>query len=168
MQTYHFFTPTPVGSLLIAGTTDFIHTLHICDSADTNLPLHEKAALPDIFLQCISEFEAYFAGSLQAFTIPISQPGTAFQQSVWSKLLTIPYGHTTTYLQLAKDLQNPKAIRAVGTTNGKNQLWVVVPCHRVIGSNGTLTGYAGGLWRKKWLLEHESKHRFGAQGKLFS
>lgn len=167
METYHFFTPTPVGSLLISGTTDHINTLYICDAVDTSLPLLSAAALPDIFLQCIAEFEAYFAGARKEFTIPISQTGTPFQQSVWSKLLTIPFGHTTTYLQLAKDLQQPKAIRAVGTTNGKNQLWVVVPCHRVIGSNGTLTGYAGGLWRKKWLLEHESKHRFGAQGQLF-
>jgi methylated-DNA-[protein]-cysteine S-methyltransferase len=167
MNTFNFFTPTPVGSLLISGTTDVITTLHICDTTTTTLPLHAKSELPDIFLQCIAEFEAYFAGSLKSFTIPISQPGTPFQQSVWSRLLTIPYGHTTTYLQLAKDLQNPKAIRAVGSTNGKNQLWVVVPCHRVIGTNGTLTGYAGGLWRKKWLLEHESKHRFGTQGQLF-
>lgn len=162
METYHFFTPTPVGSLLIAGTSTFINKLHICDAPDTSIPLLSRSELPDIFLQCISEFDAYFAGALKEFTIPIAQPGTPFQQSVWDKLLTIPYGATTTYLQLAKDLQNPKAIRAVGTTNGKNQLWVVVPCHRVIGSNGTLTGYAGGLWRKKWLLEHESK-----QQKLF-
>lgn len=167
MEQYHYFTPTPVGSLLITGTDTTINALSIRDNDKTDLPLLQRSALPDVFLQCIGEMEAYFAGSLRDFTFPFEQAGTLFQQSVWEKLLTIPYGQTTTYLQLAKDLNHPKAIRAVGTTNGRNQLWVVVPCHRVIGSNGALTGYAGGLWRKKWLLEHEMKHRFGAQGQLF-
>lgn len=167
MEQYHYFTPTPVGSLLIIGTDRMINALSIRDNDKTDLPLLSKTELPDVFRQCVAEMEAYFAGSLRKFTMPVSQEGTPFQQSVWEQLLNIPYGQTTTYLQLAKDLNNPKAIRAVGTTNGRNQLWVVVPCHRVIGSDGTLTGYAGGLWRKKWLLEHEMKHRFGEQGQLF-
>ena len=163
METYHYITPTPVGSLLIKGNEQEINALHVMDNDSTDLPLLAKNELPDVFLQAIAEMEDYFGGSLRQFTFPFSQPGTPFQQSVWDKLLKIPYGHTISYMQLAKSLNNPKAIRAVGTTNGKNQLWVVVPCHRVIGSNGALTGYAGGLWRKKWLLEHESKYKFGGQ-----
>lgn len=167
MEQYYYFTPTPVGSLLIIGTNTAINALSIRDNDKTDLPVLSKTELPDVFVQCVAEMDAYFAGSQEGFTFPIAQEGTPFQQAVWDRLLTIPYGQTTTYLQLAKDLNNPKAIRAVGSTNGRNQLWVVVPCHRVIGSNGTLTGYAGGIWRKKWLLEHEMKHRFGSQGQLF-
>ncbi|WP_235643578.1 methylated-DNA--[protein]-cysteine S-methyltransferase [[Flexibacter] sp. ATCC 35208] len=167
MEQYYYFTPTPVGSLLIIGTNKAINALSIRDNDKTDLPVLSKTELPDVFVQCVAEMDAYFAGSQKGFTFPIAQEGTPFQQSVWDRLLTIPYGQTTTYLKLAKDLNNPKAIRAVGSTNGRNQLWVVVPCHRVIGSNGTLTGYAGGIWRKKWLLEHETKHRFGSQGQLF-
>ncbi|HEY0612228.1 MAG TPA: methylated-DNA--[protein]-cysteine S-methyltransferase, partial [Chitinophaga sp.] len=82
---------------------------------------------------------------------------------VWQQLLTIPYGATISYMQLAKQINNPKSIRAVGSANGSNHLPIVVPCHRVIGSNGALTGFGGGIWRKKWLLEHEWKHRYGTQ-----
>jgi methylated-DNA-[protein]-cysteine S-methyltransferase len=148
---------TPVGALTIIGDTQTINELTFKEGiAITHDPL------PDSFRQCIEELEAYFAGSLQQFTFPIVQPGTVFQQTVWQQLTMIPYGQTISYLQLAKRINNPKSIRAVGTTNGKNRIAIVVPCHRVIGSDGSLTGYAGGIWRKKWLLEHEMKQKFGS------
>nr|WP_262892233.1 methylated-DNA--[protein]-cysteine S-methyltransferase [Mucilaginibacter glaciei] len=89
--------------------------------------------------------------------MPLKQRGTDFQQLVWQELLTIPYGNTITYSRQSHQMKNPLAIRAIAAANGKNNLWVIVPCHRVIGSNGSLTGYAGGLWRKKWLLDHEAR-----------
>jgi methylated-DNA-[protein]-cysteine S-methyltransferase len=163
MHTSHtHIIPTPVGPLTIIGDKQAINTLTFKEGIT---PSHES--LPDSMLLCIEELEAYFAGGLQQFTFPIAQPGTEFQQTVWQQLTTIPYGQTISYLQLAQRINNPKSIRAVGTTNGRNRIAIVVPCHRVIGSNGALTGYAGGLWRKKWLLEHEMKQKFGGNGKLF-
>jgi methylated-DNA-[protein]-cysteine S-methyltransferase len=88
----------------------------------------------------------------------LDQQGTAFQKNVWNQLRSIPYGETVTYLKIAELIGNQKAVRAVGAANGKNKISIIVPCHRVIGQNGTLTGYAGGLWRKKWLLEHEKRY----------
>ena len=98
------------------------------------------------------------------FDLKLNPKGTDFQKNVWNALLEIPYGKTISYLELSKTLGNVKAIRAVASANGKNPLWIVIPCHRVIGSNGDLTGYAGGLHRKKWLLEHERPVK---QGSLF-
>ncbi|PWV57074.1 methylated-DNA--[protein]-cysteine S-methyltransferase [Chitinophaga sp. S165] len=148
---------TPVGALTIIGDAQAINELTFKEE----LPV-THGPLPDTFRLCIEELEAYFAGSLQQFTFPIAQPGTAFQQTVWQQLTMIPYATTISYMQLAKRINNPKSIRAVGTTNGKNRIAIVVPCHRVIGSDGSLTGYAGGIWRKKWLLEHEIKQKFGS------
>jgi AraC family transcriptional regulator, regulatory protein of adaptative response / methylated-DNA-[protein]-cysteine methyltransferase len=105
-----------------------------------------------------SELTAYFEGKLTKFSVPIVTPGTAFQQDVWRALLDIPYGSTASYQQQAVRLGRGPAIRAVASANGMNKLAIIVPCHRVIGSDGTLTGYAGGLWRKQWLLDHEKKH----------
>ena len=112
---------------------------------------------------CIQQLDEYFAGKRNQFELPVSHPGTAFQKNVWNELLQIPYGRTISYLELSKRIGNVKAIRAVGTTNGKNKICIIVPCHRVIGSNGDLVGYGGDLWRKKWLLEHEAKFEFGVQ-----
>lgn len=148
---------TPVGPLTIIGNAEAINALTFKEGIAVT---HEP--LPDTLLLCIEELEAYFAGGLQQFTFPVAQPGTEFQQTVWQQLTMIPYGQTISYLQLAKRINNPKSIRAVGTTNGKNRISIVVPCHRVIGSDGSLTGYAGGIWRKKWLLEHEMKQKFGS------
>lgn len=110
---------------------------------------------------CIQQLQAYFEGKRKDFDFPFRQKGTEFQASVWAELLNIPFGKTISYLELSKRIGNVKAIRAVGTTNGKNQLCIVVPCHRVIGANGSLVGYGGDLWRKKWLLEHEAKFASG-------
>ncbi len=104
----------------------------------------------------VEQLEAYFAGELTAFEIPMTMRGTDFQRRVWTSLCEIPYGETISYGELARRVGNPKASRAVGLANGRNPLAIVVPCHRVIGADGSLTGYGGGLERKVWLLEHES------------
>ena len=107
------------------------------------------------------QLDEYFSGSRKSFDLPLQQSGTSFQQKVWELLLQIPFGKTISYNELSKQYGDLKAIRAVASANGKNNLAIIVPCHRVIGSNQSLTGYAGGLWRKKWLLEHEAKHHSG-------
>jgi len=158
MDTCHHIFQSPIGPLGLAGNDQYISNILF------EPPVIENTdQLPDIFLQCLEELEAYFAGSRRGFSFAMQQTGTDFQQSVWQQLLTIPYGTTISYMQLAKQINNPKSIRAVGSANGSNHLPIVVPCHRVIGSNGSLTGFGGGIWRKKWLLEHEWKHKYGTQ-----
>ncbi|MCL6266784.1 methylated-DNA--[protein]-cysteine S-methyltransferase [Flagellimonas myxillae] len=112
--------------------------------------------IPEVLEDAVYQFREYFEGQRRNFDLKLSPVGTPFQKKVWELLQEIPYGKTISYLELSKRLGDPKAIRAVAAANGKNPLWIIVPCHRVIGSNGDLTGYAGGLHRKKWLLEHES------------
>lgn len=156
--TYH---QTPVGICQITEQENFITRIHITDET------HE-VTLPTTALlkQVILELDEYFAGTRKAFTFAIKQPGSDFQQQVWQELLKIDYGKTITYSQQSLHMKSPLAIRAIAAANGKNNLWIVVPCHRVIGSNGKLTGYAGGLWRKQWLLEHEARILGQGQTKL--
>jgi methylated-DNA-[protein]-cysteine S-methyltransferase len=120
--------------------------------------------VPSCLRACITQLEAYFHGTRQSFELKLDLEGSPFQIAVWNELLKIPYGHTISYLDLARRMNNEKASRAVGGANGHNPVSVIVPCHRVIGSNGRLVGYRGGLKRKKWLLEHE--HAF-SQRDLF-
>jgi len=108
-----------------------------------------------VLKQAVSEFQEYFSGTRQMFEVPLAATGTEFQQKVWQALTTIPFGTTWSYQDLANAIGNPKAVRAVGLANGKNPISIIVPCHRVIGKNGTLTGYAGGIERKEGLLKHE-------------
>lgn len=143
---------SPVGLLAIRGTAEYISAVSFTDGDKKDVATINAPAL---LHTCVQQLQEYFRKEREVFDLPVKQPGTDFQQTVWHYLTTIPYGHTITYLALAKRVGNVKSIRAVGTTNGKNQLAIVVPCHRVIGSGGTLTGYAGGLWRKQWLLDHE-------------
>jgi methylated-DNA-[protein]-cysteine S-methyltransferase len=119
--------------------------------------------MPQMVINCIEQLIQYFQGERRIFELPINQHGTAFQQEVWSELMTIPYGKTISYLELARKTGDLKATRAVANANGKNNVAIIVPCHRVIGSNRELVGYGGGLWRKKWLLEHEAKVAHGVQ-----
>lgn len=119
--------------------------------------------MPPMLIQCVEQLIQYFNGQRRIFELPLSQEGTPFQQEVWNELLTIPYAKTISYIQLAIRTGDPKATRAVASANGKNNIAIIVPCHRVIGSNGQLIGYGGGLWRKKWLLEHEMKVAYGVQ-----
>lgn len=143
-----FFT-TPLGNAKILGDTNGIASITIIDQGELS------AEIPSVLQQAVTELQEYFEGKRTDFTFKINPEGTPFQQKVWQGLLAIPFGKTMSYLQLAQKLGDVKAIRAVASANGKNPLWIVVPCHRVIGTDGSLTGYAGGLWRKKWLLEHE-------------
>jgi methylated-DNA-[protein]-cysteine S-methyltransferase len=119
----------------------------------------ETENIPLSLLDCVQQLQEYFAGSRTAFSLKLNPKGTSFQKKVWNELQNIPFGKTITYLELSKRLGDVKAIRAVASANGKNPIWIVVPCHRVIGSDGSLTGYAGGLHRKQWLLEHESPNK---------
>jgi methylated-DNA-[protein]-cysteine S-methyltransferase len=113
--------------------------------------------------QCTEELIEFFNGKRKKFDIPVCQSGTAFQQRVWNELVNIPFGKTISYLELARMLGDEKVIRAAAQTNGKNKIAIIVPCHRVIGSDKSLVGYAGGLWRKKWLLQHEFRITHGIQ-----
>ena len=148
---YHSYIDSPVGPIEISGDDDFVSTVVFVNEvkADTEL-------LPRVIRECKQQLEEYFAGTRADFSLKLSQSGTDFQRQVWTELCNIPYGKTISYLQLAKNLGDAKSIRAVGTANGRNNLAIIVPCHRVIGSNGTLVGYAGGLDKKKWLLDFEA------------
>jgi len=154
---YISYYSSPVGLLKISAAEDHILSVQFCDNMEE--PDHTHYLVQN----CIEQLDAYFKGTLIAFNLPLKQTGTPFQQKVWAQLCSIPYGKTISYLSLSKALGDTKAIRAVGTANGRNQIAIIVPCHRVIGSNFKLVGYAGGLWRKKWLLEHEAKHFAGVQ-----
>jgi methylated-DNA-[protein]-cysteine S-methyltransferase len=152
---------TPVGIARITEDEGFISSISALDEE------HEVTSPSTPLLQAaITQLDEYFAGSRKTFDIPIKQQGTPFQQQVWEQLLQIKYGSTITYAQQSNQMNSPLAIRAIAAANGKNSLWIVVPCHRVIGSDGSLTGYAGGLWRKQWLLEHEARTLGIGQTKL--
>ncbi len=116
-----------------------------------------------VIKKCIKQLDEYFSGKRKRFDLRLTFSGSAFQRQVWNELLNIPYGKNISYLTLSKRIENIKAIRAVGTANGSNKICIVVPCHRVIGSDGSLVGYGGDLWRKKWLLDHEAKIAHGVQ-----
>jgi methylated-DNA-[protein]-cysteine S-methyltransferase len=158
---------SPLGVLEIRGTGSAISAILFINSwkgAKVNEDvLSFVKPKSTIVKNCIKQLDEYFDGKRTEFNIHISQVGTEFQQSVWEELAKIPYGRTISYHDLSKRIGNAKAIRAVGSANGNNSICIVVPCHRVIGSNGDLIGYGGDLWRKKWLLEHESKVANGVQ-----
>ena len=141
---------TPLGIAKIMGDENGISLISVSDEGDVS------SIIPIVFQEAVSQLNDYFEGKRTHFTLKLNPLGTYFQQKVWKGLLEIPFGKTMSYLELSKKLGDVKAIRAVASANGKNPLWIVVPCHRVIGTDGSLTGYAGGLWRKKWLLEHEN------------
>ncbi|MFL9830095.1 methylated-DNA--[protein]-cysteine S-methyltransferase [Flavobacterium sp. ST-87] len=141
---------TPLGIAEITGDENGISIISITDEGEIS------SEIPAVLQEAVTQFRDYFEAKRTDFTFKLNPSGTEFQQKVWQALLEIPFGKTMSYLDLSKKLGDVKAIRAVASANGKNPLWIVVPCHRVIGTDGSLTGYAGGLWRKKWLLEHEN------------
>lgn len=147
---------SPIGVIEIVGTEEAIVSILFTDSDVV------KNGLTDLTFQvvkdCCRELDEYFSGTRKEFTVPYENEGTEFRRNVWQALTEIPYAQTASYRDIARFIGNEKAVRAVGTANGKNKLSIIIPCHRIIGSNGTLTGYAGGLWRKEWLLAHEQKH----------
>jgi methylated-DNA-[protein]-cysteine S-methyltransferase len=144
---------TPVGLVAITGTKAGVSAITCLDIPENTVPDDEP--MPEPVQDAFDQLTEYFAGTRQAFDFLTAPQGTPFQQSVWKALLTVPFGKTLSYLTLSRQLGDEKAIRAVAAANGRNPLAIVIPCHRIIGSNGSLTGYAGGLWRKQWLLEHE-------------
>jgi methylated-DNA-[protein]-cysteine S-methyltransferase len=152
---------SPVGLLKISGTDDYISEVSFHDTSQK--PEGKKKHFPPMLIHCVEQLIQYFNGQRRQFELPIHQTGTPFQQEVWGLLMQIPFGKTISYLDLAKKTGDTKATRAVANANGKNDVAIIIPCHRVIGSNRDLVGYAGGLWRKKWLLEHEAKVAYGVQ-----
>jgi methylated-DNA-[protein]-cysteine S-methyltransferase len=166
---------TPAGATLPTTITTTMHspigplTLTAVGGVLTGVHMHEQRHIPKIPEECerddgglahvVEQLDAYFAGELLDFDVPMEMHGTEFQRRVWTALCDIPYGETISYGELARWVGNPKASRAVGLANGRNPVAIIVPCHRVIGADGSLTGYGGGLDRKVWLLEHETAHR---------
>ncbi len=153
------FINSPLGITKITGDDQGIMEISIREH-DASV----SASVPASLIDAAVQLQEYFDGTRTSFTFAINPQGTDFQKRVWTELLTIPFGKTASYMEITKKLGDVKAIRAVAAANGKNPLWIVVPCHRIIGTDGSLTGYAGGLWRKKWLLEHENP---SAQQSLF-
>lgn len=145
---------SPLGYTKVIGDENGIASVTVLNSEEKITDI-----IPIVLEDCVTQLNQYFKGKRKQFALKLNPQGTDFQKKVWDALLTIPYGKTCSYLELSKQLGDVKAIRAVANANGKNPLWIIVPCHRVIGSNGSLTGYAGGLHRKQWLLEHESPYK---------
>ena len=167
MEVEHTVVESPVGPLTLVRSPEGLCGLYM--HLQRHLPGSDRFG-PRVdtgFAAVTAQLGEYFAGERTEFTVPLAPTGTEFQRRVWSALRTIPYGETRTYLQLAEQLGNPAAIRAVAAANGRNPIGIVVPCHRVIGSDGALTGYAGGLERKRFLLALESPAAVGVQDGLF-
>jgi methylated-DNA-[protein]-cysteine S-methyltransferase len=151
---------SPVGPLLLAGDADALHVLSFgVGSRPREIDAHWMPDTKGVLKGVRKELDSYFAGRLKVFTTALAFHGTVFQNAVWKQLTRIPYGETISYLELAKRINNPKAVRAVGLANGANPIAIIVPCHRVIGSNGSLTGFGGGLPTKRALLELEKGQR---------
>lgn len=142
---------TPLGPALIEGDHRGISGISI-----THDPVEITPEVPELLTEAALQLEAYFSRDLRTFNLKINPEGSVFQKKVWALLSEIPFGKRISYLELAQEFGDTKAIRAIASANGKNPLWIVIPCHRVVGRDGSLTGYAGGLWRKEWLLNHEA------------
>ena len=154
---------SPLGLIEISGKENSITSLYFVEEGLNN------QFKSNLYLEnCAAQLDEYFNGKRKDFDLKLEPEGSDFQRKVWNELLKIQYGETKSYLQMSKLIGDVLAIRAVANANGKNKISIVIPCHRVIGSNGSLTGYAGGLWRKKWLLQHEQKFNRGEkQTELF-
>ncbi len=160
---YTAFYSSPIGLIEINSTEKAISSVLFVEQKLT--PASDT--LPDCLAACVEQIDEYFKGGRKNFDVSLLMEGTAFQQQVWQELTSVPFGKTTSYIALARKLNNPNAVRAIGSTNSKNKLCVIVPCHRVIGNDGSLVGYAGGLWRKQWLLDHEQTYSGYRQMRLF-
>lgn len=158
----HYYTimDSPIDPLLLTSDGEYLTGLYMDTQMQEFLPdMREKWRYdPALFAEAIIQLEAYFARELCQFDLPLKTSGTAFQENVWQLLTTIPYGETVSYKSIAERMHVPKATRAVGLANGQNPISIIIPCHRVIGASGRLTGYGGGLHRKQWLLAHEARH----------
>ncbi|BAH05146.1 methylated-DNA--[protein]-cysteine S-methyltransferase [Clostridium kluyveri] len=152
---YTCFYSSPIGTMKIDSDDIGINSIVFLNyepeiTTNNNYSIHIK--------NCITQLDEYFRGTRKNFSIKLHISGTPFREKVWKELLKIPYGHTCSYYDIANSINNKNAVRAVGGANHHNKISIIIPCHRVIGKDGNLTGYGGGLWRKKWLLEHEQKY----------
>lgn len=150
----HCIIKSPLGYTKIIGDEEGIAEVTILNSEEK-----ETDIIPIELEDCVIQLQEYFKGTRSEFNLNLNPQGTTFQNRVWNQLQQIPFGKTISYLELSRQLGDIKAIRAVANANAKNPIWIMIPCHRVIGSDGSLTGYAGGLYRKQWLLEHESPYK---------
>jgi methylated-DNA-[protein]-cysteine S-methyltransferase len=144
------------GILEITGTPEGVLSVNFLKKP---VRLEESSPLPPPLKDCVEQLDEYFKGERTTFFLKLILKGTEFQKKVWRRLLKIPFGKTISYKTVAEDIGHPKAVRAVGAANGQNNISIIIPCHRVLGHNGKLVGYGGGLWRKEWLLRHEQKAR---------
>jgi methylated-DNA-[protein]-cysteine S-methyltransferase len=160
---------SPIGLLEVSGTDQYLSSVLFVESKFKPRPRRQpsEGEPPSPVREAMKQLEEYFSGQRQVFDLPRMPQGTDFQEKIWQLLLDIPYGQTLSYLDLSRRYGDEKAIRAVGTANGSNPFAIVVPCHRVIGSDGKLVGYGGDVWRKEWLLKHEAQHAGAATGRLF-
>lgn len=149
-ELYRLVFKSPIGNILIEGTNKVISSINFYDKKD------EIRQSPTPLLKiCANQLQEYFTGKRKKFSLPVQQTGTDFQQRVWSELIEIPFGHLDSYEEIAIKIKDKKLVRAIGNAVGRNNISIIVPCHRVIGKGGDMTGYGGGLWRKQWLIEHE-------------
>lgn len=148
---------SPIGEIVIEYDETCITRLVFRDVDGTRHCQNEESVPNAVINQCVQELDEYFAGTRASFDVPIRLGGTAFQSVVWRALIQIPCGKTATYGQIAAVIGKPAASRAVGGANNKNPIYIIVPCHRVVGADGAMTGYGGGVWRKEWLLAHEMR-----------
>lgn len=146
---------SPIGTIEVKGNSKEIHSIYFIEE-DISTTLEVTSGE---IKKCIQQLDEYFLGNRKEFELNLSPNGTEFQGKVWTELLKVPFGKTRSYLEQSKKLGDVKAIRAVASANGKNPISIIIPCHRIVGSDGSLTGYAGGVWRKKWLLEHENGNK---------
>lgn len=162
-QLFKAYYHSPLGILKITANSEVICSVNYIDPSLQHLENLQEQNNHPLILECIEQLIQYFNGGRRNFELPLQQKGTEFQQKVWAALQQIPFGKTISYSKLAVDLGDVKLIRAAASANGKNNIAVIIPCHRVIGTNKNLIGYMGGLWRKKWLLDHECKQIYGIQ-----
>lgn len=155
---YHDYLDTPIGPLLLVGDGTALVEVGLPQAGRTPKPPPDGERSRPKLHAAARELDEYFAGTRHRFDVPLRPSGTPFQLEVWGALLAIPYGETASYAEIARRIRRPRAVRAVGAANGANPLAIIVPCHRVIGSHGDLTGYGGGLPAKRWLLAHERRH----------
>jgi methylated-DNA-[protein]-cysteine S-methyltransferase len=160
-KTFTAHLETPIGWLEIQAGSGGILAINFVERKGAGAGKEPAADCPEALEVCLDQLGEYFRGQRTSFSVPLTLVGTKFQTKVWDALLQIPFGKTVSYGDLAVAMGNRKATRAVGGANHRNPISIIVPCHRVVGSDGRLTGYGGGLWRKAWLLAHESKHLQG-------
>jgi methylated-DNA-[protein]-cysteine S-methyltransferase len=149
METYYGYVDSQIGLIEIEGTREAITGLYFVDER------RPGAVTSALLEEALDQVLDYFQGARRQFELPLALGGTDFQRAVWQYLVTIPFGETASYGEVAMAIGRPRAVRAVGAANGRNPVSIIVPCHRVVGCDGSLTGYGGGLWRKEWLLRHE-------------